>query len=113
MRAVATATFHQAKPGLWIHPGKAHAGVVEVVDIGIPRGAPGEAEIGLIGGGVLFDMPRRTADVDEVQLRQRLHHRRLARADRRAVDGRAGRDARRSGLRDGRRAPNPSSSRSR
>ena len=43
-------------------PGKAHAGVVEVVDIGIPTGAPGEAEIGLIGGGVLFEMPRRTAD---------------------------------------------------
>jgi hydroxyethylthiazole kinase-like uncharacterized protein yjeF len=62
VRAVATATFHQAKPGLWIHPGKAHAGAVEVVDIGIPTGAPGEAEIGLIGGGVLFEMPRRTAD---------------------------------------------------
>ena len=62
VRAVATATFHQAKPGLWIHPGKAHAGVVEVVDIGIPTGAPGEAQIGLIGGGVLFEMPRRTAD---------------------------------------------------
>jgi NAD(P)H-hydrate epimerase len=62
VRAVATATFHQAKPGVWIHPGKAHAGVVEVVDIGIPTGAPGEAEIGLIGGGVLFEMPRRTAD---------------------------------------------------
>jgi len=62
VRAVATATFHQAKPGLWIHPGKAHAGVVEVVDIGIPTGAPGEALIGLIGGGVLFEMPRRTAD---------------------------------------------------
>jgi NAD(P)H-hydrate epimerase len=62
VRAVATATFHQAKPGLWIHPGKAHAGIVEPVDIGIPSGAPGEAEIGLIGGGVLFDMPRRTAE---------------------------------------------------
>jgi NAD(P)H-hydrate epimerase len=62
VRAVATATFHQAKPGLWIHPGKAHAGIVEVVDIGIPTGAPGEAEVGLIGGGVLFDMPRRTAE---------------------------------------------------
>ena len=33
-----------------------------MVDIGIPRGAPGEAEAGLIGGGVLRDMPRRTAD---------------------------------------------------
>ena len=62
VRAIATATFHQAKPGLWIAPGKAHAGVVEVVDIGIPTGAPGEAEVGLIGGGVLFEMPRRTSD---------------------------------------------------
>jgi NAD(P)H-hydrate epimerase len=61
VRALATATFHQAKPGLWISPGKEHAGVVEVVDIGIPMGAPGEAEIGLIGGGVLFEMPRRTS----------------------------------------------------
>ena len=26
VRADATATFHAAKPGLWIHPGKAHAG---------------------------------------------------------------------------------------
>jgi hydroxyethylthiazole kinase-like uncharacterized protein yjeF len=60
VRALATATFHQAKPGLWISPGKEHAGIVETVDIGIPAGAPGEAEIGLIGGGVLFEMPRRT-----------------------------------------------------
>ena len=36
VRAAATATFHAAKPGLWIHPGKAHAGEVHVVDIGIP-----------------------------------------------------------------------------
>ena len=41
VRAIATATFHQAKPGLWISPGKAHAGVVEVVDIGIPAGSAG------------------------------------------------------------------------
>ena len=26
VRAVATATFHRAKPGLWIAPGKEHAG---------------------------------------------------------------------------------------
>ena len=30
VRALATATFHQAKPGLWISPGKEHAGIVEV-----------------------------------------------------------------------------------
>ncbi len=40
VRASLTVTFHAAKPGLWIAPGKAHAGEVEVVDIGIPRGAP-------------------------------------------------------------------------
>ena len=43
IRAVATATFHAAKPGLWIRPGKAHAGEVRVIDIGIPRGSPGRA----------------------------------------------------------------------
>ena len=43
VRAAATATFHAAKPGLWIDPGKAHAGEVRVVDIGIPPGAPVEA----------------------------------------------------------------------
>jgi hydroxyethylthiazole kinase-like uncharacterized protein yjeF len=61
VRAVATATFHRAKPGLWINPGKACAGDVEVIKIGIPRGGPATADIGLIGAGVLRDMPRRTA----------------------------------------------------
>ena len=60
--AVATATFHLAKPGLWIHPGKAHAGDVEVVDIGTPDGAPVEPRIGLIGAGVLEAVPHRGAD---------------------------------------------------
>ena len=36
VRAVATAAFHAAKPGLWIAPGKTHAGAVAVIDIGIP-----------------------------------------------------------------------------
>jgi hydroxyethylthiazole kinase-like uncharacterized protein yjeF len=62
VRALATATFHRAKPGLWIHPGKAHAGTVEVIDIGIPAGAPAEPEIGLIGPAVLAEMPRRTPE---------------------------------------------------
>jgi hydroxyethylthiazole kinase-like uncharacterized protein yjeF len=59
VRAAATATFHRAKPGLWIAPGKAHAGAVSVIDIGIPGGAPGEPDVGLIGPGVLREMPRR------------------------------------------------------
>ncbi|MGI8779534.1 MAG: NAD(P)H-hydrate dehydratase [Solirubrobacteraceae bacterium] len=61
VRAAATATFHRGKPGLWIAPGKAHAGAVSVVDIGIPHGAPGEPDAGLITPGVLRDMPRRGA----------------------------------------------------
>jgi hydroxyethylthiazole kinase-like uncharacterized protein yjeF len=61
VHALATATFHRAKPGLWIHPGKAHAGTVEVIDIGIPPGAPDTPPVGLIGAGVLGDVPRRDA----------------------------------------------------
>ncbi len=56
-----TVTFHAAKPGLWIHPGKAHAGTVEVIDIGIPRGGPAEGRVGLIGSQILPLVPRRGA----------------------------------------------------
>ena len=61
VHAVVTVTFHAAKPGLWITPGKEHAGEVRVADIGIPPGAPAEAQIGLIGDGVLMEVPRRLA----------------------------------------------------
>jgi ADP-dependent NAD(P)H-hydrate dehydratase / NAD(P)H-hydrate epimerase len=61
VRASVTVTFHAAKPGLWIRPGKAHAGEVETIDIGIPRGAPAEATIGLIEPTVLELLPRRDA----------------------------------------------------
>ncbi|HVL95313.1 MAG TPA: NAD(P)H-hydrate dehydratase [Solirubrobacteraceae bacterium] len=61
VRAVATATFHRAKPGLWIHPGKAHAGAVHAIDIGIPDGAPGDVRTALIGPEVVAEMPRREA----------------------------------------------------
>jgi NAD(P)H-hydrate epimerase len=65
VRAVATATFHAPKPGLWIAPGKQHAGEIEVVEIGIPeRGRPAAAagqEIGLIGDTVVERLPRRDA----------------------------------------------------
>ena len=53
VRASLTVTFHAAKPGLWIFPGKAHAGEVRVIDIGIPRGAPLAARIGLLTAAVL------------------------------------------------------------
>ena len=59
VRADATVTFHASKPGLWIAPGKGHAGDVEVVDIGIPRGGPVEPRIGLISSRVAAEIPRR------------------------------------------------------
>ncbi len=61
VRASLTVTFHAAKPGLWIRPGKAHAGEVQTIDIGIPRGAPGRASVGLLAAGVLGELPRRRA----------------------------------------------------
>jgi ADP-dependent NAD(P)H-hydrate dehydratase / NAD(P)H-hydrate epimerase len=57
--AATTVTFHAAKPGLWIEPGRAHAGRVRVVDIGIPLGAPLAAEVGLIHDELLDLLPRR------------------------------------------------------
>jgi ADP-dependent NAD(P)H-hydrate dehydratase / NAD(P)H-hydrate epimerase len=63
VRATLTVTFHAAKPGLWIHPGKAHAGEVRTIDIGIPRGAPpaGGGTVGLISSPVLDLLPLRGA----------------------------------------------------
>lgn len=63
VRADATVTFHAAKPGLWIRPGKELAGDVTVIDIGIPgSGAPVEPGIGLITSRVLEAIPRRAGD---------------------------------------------------
>jgi ADP-dependent NAD(P)H-hydrate dehydratase / NAD(P)H-hydrate epimerase len=61
VRATRTVSFHAQKPGLWIHPGKARAGEVMTVDIGIPRGAPGRPRVGLITPSVLGLLARRTA----------------------------------------------------
>ena len=57
--AQVTVTFHAAKPGLAIEPGRAHAGRVAVVDIGIPEGAPAAFDVGLIRDAVLEGLPRR------------------------------------------------------
>lgn len=59
--AAVTVAFHAGKPGLWIHPGKQRCGKVEVADIGIPRGAPVQASVGLLEDGVLDLLPRRGA----------------------------------------------------
>jgi NAD(P)H-hydrate epimerase len=63
VRADATATFAAAKPGLWIAPGRDHAGAVRVVDIGIPAGAPvAEPDVGLMhDAALLAEVPRRRA----------------------------------------------------
>ncbi len=62
VRAQATATFHAAKPGLWIAPGKGYAGEVTVVDIGIPAGGPTDPRVGLIADSVADGVPRRGSE---------------------------------------------------
>lgn len=62
IEAELTVTFHAAKPGLWVHPGKKYAGQTLVIDIGIPRGAPMAAAVGLIAPEVLAIAPRRSLD---------------------------------------------------
>jgi ADP-dependent NAD(P)H-hydrate dehydratase / NAD(P)H-hydrate epimerase len=62
VRADATVTFHAAKPGLWISPGKTRAGEVTVIDIGIPEGAPVTPLAGLITPAVLDGVPHRAHD---------------------------------------------------
>ncbi|WP_445149399.1 NAD(P)H-hydrate dehydratase [Baekduia sp. Peel2402] len=65
VRAVATATFHAAMPGLWIAPGKGHAGEVHVVDIGIPSDDPEypiEPHTWLIDRDILKSYVRRGAE---------------------------------------------------
>jgi ADP-dependent NAD(P)H-hydrate dehydratase / NAD(P)H-hydrate epimerase len=60
--ADATVTFHASKPGLWIAPGKQHAGQIEVVEIGIPGAEqPVQPQIGLLAPGVHDQIPRRGA----------------------------------------------------
>jgi NAD(P)H-hydrate epimerase len=57
--ADATVTFHAAKPGLWISPGKRLAGDVHVIEIGIPAGGPVEPRAGLIRRSAIDAIPRR------------------------------------------------------
>src|SRR5215207_4300155 len=56
-----TVSFHAAKLGHWIAPGKAARGELRVAGIGIPPGAPASAPAGLIGDQVLELLPRREA----------------------------------------------------
>jgi NAD(P)H-hydrate epimerase len=62
VQATATVTFHAGKPGVWIAPGKSHAGEVQVLNIGIPAGGPAQPSIGLISPRVTGAIPRRGAE---------------------------------------------------
>jgi hydroxyethylthiazole kinase-like uncharacterized protein yjeF len=59
--ATATATFAAAKPGHWIAPGKQQTGMLEVINIGIPPGAPIEPDVGLLTARVHGLVPGRAA----------------------------------------------------
>ena len=59
VEADVTATFHGPKLGLYVEPGKTHAGRVELVEIGIPRSAPAPVAAGLIAERVLNAVPPR------------------------------------------------------
>jgi ADP-dependent NAD(P)H-hydrate dehydratase / NAD(P)H-hydrate epimerase len=59
VEADVTMSFHAAKLGQRIAPGKWHTGELRVAQIGIPAGAPGEAAGGEIDSAVLALAPRR------------------------------------------------------
>jgi NAD(P)H-hydrate epimerase len=59
VQADVTVSFHRAKVGHWIAPGKGHTGELRVAEIGIPAGAPGEPAAGVIADDVLALVPRR------------------------------------------------------
>jgi hydroxyethylthiazole kinase-like uncharacterized protein yjeF len=59
VEADVTVTFHAAKLGHRVAPGKWHAGELQVAPIGIPDGAPIEPAGGAIGTGVLALAPAR------------------------------------------------------
>jgi hydroxyethylthiazole kinase-like uncharacterized protein yjeF len=59
VRADVTVSFHAAKLGHWIAPGKEHTGELRVAAIGIPDGAPAGPAAGVIGDAVLELPPPR------------------------------------------------------
>ncbi|MFL5871254.1 MAG: NAD(P)H-hydrate dehydratase [Solirubrobacterales bacterium] len=59
VEADVTVSFHAAKLGHWIAPGKSFRGDLRVAPIGIPDGAPAQPEAGLIADRVLKLAPRR------------------------------------------------------
>ena len=75
-----TVSFHAPSRGCGSTPARRTPGEVQVLDIGIPRGAPGAAPIGLIAPSVLAQLPRRGADSTKFTSGHVLDRGRLARA---------------------------------
>lgn len=61
VEADVTISFHAAKLGHWVAPGKWHSGELRVAPIGIPSGTPAQPVAGTIGASVLELAPRRGA----------------------------------------------------
>jgi hydroxyethylthiazole kinase-like uncharacterized protein yjeF len=59
VQADVTVSFHAAKVGHLVAPGKSHTGELQVAAIGIPDGAPGEPAAGVIAPSVLALLPHR------------------------------------------------------
>jgi ADP-dependent NAD(P)H-hydrate dehydratase / NAD(P)H-hydrate epimerase len=64
VRAELTITFHGDKPGLHIEPGRAHAGRVVVVDIGVPAPATSTA-VAWLAGPTSGHVPAKPAATDK------------------------------------------------
>jgi NAD(P)H-hydrate epimerase len=62
VEAAVTVSFHAAKVGHWVAPGKRHTGELRVAPIGIPDGAPGQAPAGLIHSSLLALLAPRGPD---------------------------------------------------
>ena len=62
VEADVTVSFHTAKLGHWIFPGKANAGELRVADIGIPPDAPSRPASGVIRDDVLELAPHRISN---------------------------------------------------
>jgi ADP-dependent NAD(P)H-hydrate dehydratase / NAD(P)H-hydrate epimerase len=62
VEAEVTVSFHAAKLGHWIAPGKSRSGEVRVADIGIPADAPSQPAGGVIRDQVLALAPHRLAN---------------------------------------------------
>ena len=61
IEAAVTVSFHAAKVGHLVAPGKAHSGELVVAPIGIPEGGPARPAAGAVGEDVLALAPRRAA----------------------------------------------------